>query len=56
MEHDLRGKELSGLEDATIFLESFFSSKDKDFYRRGIHQLPDLWKEVVDKEGGYCDN
>ena len=31
----------------------FFSSQSEEFYRNGIHILPERWQQVVDNDGQY---
>uniref|UniRef100_A0A914CWG2 Mos1 transposase HTH domain-containing protein n=1 Tax=Acrobeloides nanus TaxID=290746 RepID=A0A914CWG2_9BILA len=35
--------------------KQFFDSKDREWYRRGIHQLEERWKKVMESEGEYFD-
>jgi hypothetical protein len=35
------------------WLADFFASKPAQFYKNGIHSLPDRWKKVVDSDGDY---
>uniref|UniRef100_A0A914E2Z7 Transposase n=1 Tax=Acrobeloides nanus TaxID=290746 RepID=A0A914E2Z7_9BILA len=40
-------------EELSDWLDNWFSSKDKAFYRRGIEKLPELWKKIIDCDGEY---
>jgi general stress protein 26 len=51
----LRGKTFKNLEDARKSIEEYFNSKDEEFFRRGIHDLPNRWKKVVAANGNYFD-
>ena len=35
--------------------KQFFDSKDREWYRRGIHQLEEQWKKVIESGGDYFD-
>jgi len=37
-------------------LDDFFSSKSTEFYSHGIQMLPDRWRDIVNKEGGYIND
>ena len=34
-------------------LRQFFESKPRDFFKRGIHNLPDRWYKVLAADGEY---
>ena len=34
-------------------IDEFITSKDRAFWRRGIHQLPERWQSVVEVSGDY---
>ena len=35
------------------WFDSWISSKDEQFFRRGIHSLPERWSKVVESDGKY---
>ncbi|KOC60644.1 Histone-lysine N-methyltransferase SETMAR, partial [Habropoda laboriosa] len=39
--------------DVKSAIDSFFSDKSQDFYKRGIMQLPQRWEKVIDNDGKY---
>lgn len=55
MEHWLRNKKFKNVNEMSVALTNFFDSKDRQFYRRGIFMLPDMWLNVIDSEGEYFD-
>jgi histone-lysine N-methyltransferase SETMAR len=55
MEHFLRAKKFRNVAEIEQNLQNFFDSKDRQFYRRGILMLPDMWLNVIDSEGDYFD-
>jgi hypothetical protein len=55
MEHFLRAKKFRDVAEIEQNLQNFFDSKDRQFYRRGILMLPDMWLNVIDSEGDYFD-
>jgi hypothetical protein len=50
---EARGSEMSP--EIEQNLQNFFDSKDRQFYRRGIFMLPDMWLNCIDSEGDYFD-
>uniref|UniRef100_A0A914EI86 Mos1 transposase HTH domain-containing protein n=1 Tax=Acrobeloides nanus TaxID=290746 RepID=A0A914EI86_9BILA len=55
LEHWLRGKKFRTIEEMRQSLTKFFDSKDREWYRRGIHQLEEQWKKVIESGGEYFD-
>ncbi len=53
LSNQLRGENFETETDLKIFLQTFFDSQPKDFYARGIHDLPRRWQEVIDTNGKY---
>ena len=53
MEHFFRGKKFQNVKEIEQNLQNFFESKNREFYRRGIFMLPDLWLNVIDSEFDY---
>jgi histone-lysine N-methyltransferase SETMAR len=56
LEHFLRGKSFEKREDLQNQLVFSFASKSAQFYRDGIHQLPERWAKVIDSNGYYFDD
>ncbi|KAG5313941.1 MOS1T transposase, partial [Pseudoatta argentina] len=44
---------LSFLRRSSKWIDSWISSKDMSFFRRGIHVLPERWEKVVSSDGQY---
>ena len=38
------------------FVENFFTEKTPDFFQRGIMNLPNRWRKVIDARGDYCSD
>uniref|UniRef100_A0A914DW87 Transposase n=1 Tax=Acrobeloides nanus TaxID=290746 RepID=A0A914DW87_9BILA len=55
LEHWLRGKKFRTTKEMRQSLTEFFDSKDREWYRRGIHQLEEQWKKVIKSGGEYFD-
>lgn len=55
LEHFLRGKHFENVEEMRLSLTQFFDSKPREFYHRGIYQLPEKWQQVIDVDGEYFD-
>ena len=56
LQNHLVGKKLHSREAVKNEVASFFNSKPREFFKRGIEKLVDRWKEVIDKEGNYIDD
>uniref|UniRef100_A0A914CJK9 Uncharacterized protein n=1 Tax=Acrobeloides nanus TaxID=290746 RepID=A0A914CJK9_9BILA len=48
LEHWLCGKKFITIEEMRESLTEFFESKDREWYRRGIHQLEEQWQKVIE--------
>uniref|UniRef100_A0A914E9R9 Mos1 transposase HTH domain-containing protein n=1 Tax=Acrobeloides nanus TaxID=290746 RepID=A0A914E9R9_9BILA len=48
-------KKFRTIEEMRQSLTEFFDSKDREWYRRGIHQLEEQWKKVIESGGEYFD-
>jgi len=46
IEHSLRRKYFANLNDIQNYLEDFFASKPKGFYKTEIEKLPGRWQKV----------
>ena len=55
LEHWLRGRKFRTIEEMRESLTEFFDSKDRDWYRRGIHRLEEQWQKVIENNGEYFD-
>jgi [histone H3]-lysine36 N-dimethyltransferase SETMAR len=55
LEHWLRGKKFRTIEEMRESLTEFFDSKDREWYRRGIHKLEEQWQKVIESGGEYFD-
>uniref|UniRef100_A0A1I7V3L7 HTH_48 domain-containing protein n=1 Tax=Caenorhabditis tropicalis TaxID=1561998 RepID=A0A1I7V3L7_9PELO len=51
--HFLDGKQFQNEDHLKTELQSFFDSKPREFYRKGIEQLPIRWQYIVDNNGAY---
>uniref|UniRef100_A0A914C6A3 Histone-lysine N-methyltransferase SETMAR n=1 Tax=Acrobeloides nanus TaxID=290746 RepID=A0A914C6A3_9BILA len=51
LEHWLRGKKFRTIEEMRESLTEFFDSKDREWYRRGIHKLEEQWQKVIESGG-----
>ncbi|KAG5322949.1 MOS1T transposase, partial [Pseudoatta argentina] len=51
--HSLCEQKFTPYEDCTKWFDSWISSKDEQFFRRGIHSLPERWSKVVESDGKY---
>ena len=55
MEHWLRGKRFTTIEEMRESLTEFFDSKVRDWYRQGIHQLEEQLQKVIESGGEYFE-
>lgn len=53
LDNHLGEKEFGNDEEVQSTLDNFFTSKTKDFYHHGIHQLPTRWAKVIELDGNY---
>jgi len=56
LQHFLSGKEFKNKDNVHTGMSDFFASKSKDFYRRGIEELPQRWETVIENDGNYIIN
>ena len=49
----LRDKTYDNDDDIKTDLQTFFNSKEAEFYKGGIHQLPQRWRRVIELDGAY---
>ena len=52
LQNHLNGEKTDSL-DALKNVSSFFESKPRSFYDRGIHMLPECWKQIVENDEEY---
>uniref|UniRef100_A0A1I7V4R4 HTH_48 domain-containing protein n=1 Tax=Caenorhabditis tropicalis TaxID=1561998 RepID=A0A1I7V4R4_9PELO len=52
----LDGKEFQNEDHLKTELQSFFDRMPRDFYRKGIEQLPTRWQYIFDNDGAYYVN
>uniref|UniRef100_A0A914EJM2 Transposase n=1 Tax=Acrobeloides nanus TaxID=290746 RepID=A0A914EJM2_9BILA len=55
LEHWLRGKKFRTIEEMRQSLTEFFDSKNREWYRHGIHRLEEQWQKVIENHGEYFD-
>lgn len=55
MGHALKGQHFSSFDAVNTWVDQWFASKEQQFFRRGIHNLPDRWMKCVDNEGTYFE-
>jgi [histone H3]-lysine36 N-dimethyltransferase SETMAR len=53
MEHSLKEKKIKSVDEVKKHLEKFFNEKPKEFFKRGMEQLPIRWQKVIDNDGNY---
>jgi histone-lysine N-methyltransferase SETMAR len=53
LQHDLKKQQFNNEDALKTYLHRFFDSKTKEFYSRGIRDLPRRWREVVKSNGEY---
>ena len=51
----LHEKNFKNLGELRKGVDEYFGSKNKEFYWRGIHDLPNGWEKVIAVEGDYFD-
>jgi hypothetical protein len=56
LEHFLRDKSFKNRDDLQNRLDFYFASKNAQFYRDGIRQLPGRWEKVISNKGYYFDD
>jgi len=53
LQNSLNGLNFASLELLRNYLDSFFAKSNQDFYERGIMELPERWKSIVQNNGAY---
>ena len=53
LQNYLNGKNFDSLESLKNGVSSFFESKPRSFYDRGIRLLPERWKKIIENDGKY---
>lgn len=53
LSNNLQGTSFPNEDALLTWLDDFFNSKPRDFYRRGIEKLVQRWQNVVNSEGEY---
>ena len=51
----MKEKKYKNIEEIETDLRSFFDLKTTEFYQKGIFELPERWRSVVDMKGDYFD-
>lgn len=55
MQNHMDGERFSSVEEIQNWLDAFIASKDEEFFKAGIRQLPTLWQKVIASDGQYFD-
>lgn len=55
MQSALSGQRFSSYEDIKKWLDQWIALKIEDFFRDGIHHLPERWSKVVASDGHYFE-
>jgi histone-lysine N-methyltransferase SETMAR len=55
MAHLLRGRRFKNVAEVESGVQEFFKSKDKSWYRRGIHELAERWVKTIEHDGLYFE-
>ena len=53
LQNHLRGKTFANDEEIAADLSAFFDGQPQSFYARGVRQLPQRWRQVIDNDGDY---
>jgi len=53
--HALAEQHFDSYDDVRKWLDEWFASKVKEFFWRGIHKMPDIWRKCVVSEGKYFE-
>ena len=46
-------KRFQSFEDIKKWIDSWIASKDEEFFRNGIHKLPEKWRNIIASDGQY---
>jgi len=55
MGHALAEQRFDSYKNVKKWLDEWFAAKGEDFYRRGIHKLPERWEKCVISNGAYFE-
>ena len=55
MGHALSDQHFTSYENVRKWLDDWFASKERQFFWRGIHQLPDRWEKCIASDGQYFE-
>ena len=55
MGHALSDQHFTSYENVRKWLHDWFASKERQFFWRGIHKLPDRWEECIASDGQYFE-
>ena len=53
MTHSLADQHFHSYKETKSWVDSWITSKDLEFFQRGIRILPERWEKVVTREGQY---
>ena len=53
--HALSDQHFTSYENVRKWLDDWFASKERQFFWRGIHQLPDRWEKCIASDGQYFE-
>lgn len=53
MQMDLADVRFQNIEEVRNWVDGWIAGKDEEFFRRGIHKLPERWREVIANDGQY---
>lgn len=53
MQIDLADVRFKNFEEVQKWVDHWFVEKNEDFFHRGIHKLPERWREVIANDGQY---
>ena len=56
MGHALAELHFSNFEEVEKWLNEWFATKEKQFFWRGIHNLPKRWAKCIEAEGQYFES
>ncbi|XP_054166865.1 histone-lysine N-methyltransferase SETMAR-like [Oppia nitens] len=56
MRHFLDGKKFKNREEVKMAVQEFFDSQPEEWYSKGIYELPNKWRDVIDLNGNYIIN